>query len=149
MLFSGLVSCGSRPTPEAVLQDICAALPALPDGRVYFLSAPEDDARHPSDALLATLYGNGALPPVLDEVEDAAFYLAYTGQCEFAVFRCRSRAATEEVAALCLSRIDLLRRNAVEPEALESACVVTRGRWVLLSVCSDPAAARRAFRRAL
>ena len=125
-----------------------------PAGRLYVLRAPKDGKEHPSDSLLAAMFGSrdAALPAAFDHVEDAAFFLSYSGACEWAVFRCDSADGTREVSRMCLRRLDQLRlyRTGDEDVAmLQKARVVIRGDLVILVVSSDPDGALRALRRTL
>ena len=107
-----------------------------------------------TDELLAVTFGNGHLPPELDEVVDAAVYLSYTHPVELAVFRCKSTDGTDAVAAMCLRRLDYLRHHRINQSDelhayLDRARVTVCGKWVILTVSSDPDAAIRAVRRTL
>ena len=147
-----LGGCDSDATPATVLQAVTEAEKPLPAGRLYLLSAPSEDPRHPSEGLLSATFGNGKLPPEMSEVEDAAFYLSVTAPCELAVFLCKSTDGADAVAKMCLRRADLLMRdptNGGKGVAAESVAVTVRGKWVIFCVSSDPAAACRAFRQAL
>jgi hypothetical protein len=147
--------CGcfsSPPTPESVVRFLCSSVSSLPAGRLYVLSAPQDDAMHPRADLLASAFGQGALPPEMEEVEDAAFYFSLNSPCELAVFLCKSAGGTEAVARMCLHRLDVLKSYGYDGEnavMTENATVTVCGRWVLLCVSPDPAATQRAFRQAL
>ena len=149
-LLCGCVS--SAPTPETVVRSMCNAMGSLPAGRLYVLSAPQDDARHLHADLLASAFGQGAPPPAMEEVEDAAFYFSLNSPCELAVFLCKSAGGTEAVARMCLHRLDVLKSYGYggdDAAMTENATVTVCGRWVLLCVSPDPAAAQRAFRQAL
>ena len=147
-----LLSCngqGGVCAEEAVLA-MCQAEKPLPDGRLYVRSAASDDEKAISDTLLSALYGNGTLPPALDEISDAAFYFSYTSPVEFAAFQCKSRDSTEAVAALCHQRLDILRSVRTESsdaQYLDRAEITVCGRWVVLCISSDADAAIRAFKR--
>ena len=149
ILFGGC--SGKQASPAEALDAICATEKPLPAGKVYLRSAPTDSGSHLSDALIATVYGNGILPPALDGVRDAACFFSYTQPCELAVFLCKSNNSTDAVAKMCLRRIDSLKAQWANNDSalpyLENACVTVRGRWVILCVSSDPSAALRAFRR--
>ncbi len=151
-----LPSCSNtHASPSTLLDAICQAEASLPSGRRYLLSAPENDPLHPSPELLASLWGNGSLPPAFDGVEDAAFFFSYTHPCELAVFLCKESDRAEEVATLCTARLSHLQRyyeqteNADGLAYIERATVRIRGRWVIFCISSDPAASLRAFRKAL
>ena len=150
---SSLCSCFSAPpTPEDLVQAMCRTVKSLPAGRLYVLSAPQDDTRHLQADLLASAFGQGKLPPEMEEVEDAAFYFSLRSPCEFAVFLCKSAGGTEAVARMCLHRLDVLKSYGYDGDnaaMTENATVTVCGRWVTLCVSPDPAAAQRAFRQAL
>ena len=149
-----LSACGgSKSSPEEVLKAICQSQSDLPAGRLYVLSAPSDDARHPDDGWLFAMFGKEELPATLSLVEDAAFFSSYTHACEFAVFLCKSAKGTSAVSQLCLQRLNTLKLywEAAENNdtPLQNAGVTVRGKWVILYLCKDPDAALRAFRRTL
>ncbi|MBQ8432931.1 MAG: hypothetical protein IJX28_08625 [Clostridia bacterium] len=148
-----LAGCGAKPPDAAAaMEALCQSQASLPAGQIYVLSAPTDDAAHPSDTLLSALFGNGRMPIALDLVEDAAFFLSYASPCELAVFYCKTADGTEDVAKMCLQRLDTLKHYWTDDASvalLERAGVTVRGTLVLLYVCNDPDAALRAFRRTL
>ena len=147
-----LLACNGQKgvTAEEAVLAMCQAEKPLPDGKLYVRSAALDDEKAISDTLLSALYGNGMLPPELDEVSDAAFYISYTSPVEFAAFQCKSRDSTEAVAALCHQRLDILRSVRTEDADipyLERAEITVCGRWVILCISSDTDAVIRAFKR--
>jgi hypothetical protein len=116
-------------------------------------AAPEDDASYLSPDLVAVLYGEGELPWQLSLLEDYGLFLS-TAQhpCEFAVFRCYARSDTDDVAAMCLSRLDTLRihyKNTQYASYTQNARVVVIGKYVLLLISSDPEHALGAAKRVL
>lgn len=153
LLLSGSCAWQKNVTPAEVIDAMCAAEKPLPAGRIYLRSAPTDTTRHLSDPLLATTFGNGSPPPELDKISDAACFFSYTQPCELAVFLCKSADGTDAVAKMCLRRLDMLKaqhaQDSTNSHYFENACVVVRGRWVILCVSSDPSAVLRAFRRAV
>ena len=147
-------SCTERSVPSALeaITALCEANPSLPTGRFYWRHTSAPSAAHElSDRLLADLFGAGVLPPEIDHVQDAAVYLAFTEQEEYAVFLCKSRDDTASLSLLCQRRIDRLRRpyatEQAMPPSLQNASVTVRGRWVILCVTPDPDAAIRSLRR--
>ena len=149
-----LVGCtGEKRTPEEVLNAVCHSQPGLPAGRLYVLSAPTDDAKHPSDGWLASAFDKDLLRAALPMVEDAAFFSSYTHACEFAIFLCQSAKGADAVSRLCLQRLNTLKLYwegaEVNDTPPQNAGVTVRGRWVILYFCQDPEAALRAFRRTL
>lgn len=140
-------------SPAQALDAMLGTESPLPAGRIYSLS-PAKTAEVPSDSLLAALFGSSSsLPPAMDSVEDAAFFLAYSAPFEMAVFLCASTSDTAGVSRMCTKRLEALKStyttsdSAESIPALENARIVVRGRWVILCVCEDPEAALRAFRR--
>ena len=149
LLFAACNGQGGVSAEAAVLA-MCQAEKPLPDGKLYVRSAASDDEKAISDTLLSALYGNGSLPPELDEVSDAAFYFSYTSPVEFAAFRCKSSDGTEAVAALCHQRLDILRSvrtEASDTAYLDRAEITVCGKWVLFCISSDTDAVIRAFKR--
>ena len=155
-LFSACGNTASATSSQAI-NAICASQTGLPPGRIYVRSAAPDDAEFLSDALLAATYGNGYLPPEMDEVTDAACFFSYTQPCEIAVFLCKTAAGTDAVAEMCLRRLDTLKQYRSKADIdesthelyLENATVTVRGRWDILCAAPDPDAALRAFRKIL
>ncbi len=150
-----LSSCAhTHATARELLEAMRNAEKPLPAGRSYVRCAPQDGEEALTDELLAVIFGNGHLPPQMDEVVDAAVYLSFTHPAELAVFRCKSTDGTDAVAAMCLRRLDYLKHHRINLSAeaqtyLDRARVTVCGRWVILTVSSDPDAAIRAVRRAL
>ncbi len=164
MLLS--VSCaGEQASAAQVLDALVDSEIGLPAGQIYLSGAQEHDAAYLSPDLMAALYGQGEPPWQLSLIEDYGFYLS-TAQhpCEFAVFRTYARSDTDEVAAMCLTRLDALRTYYKDtPYAtqyatqhatqyayyLENARVVVMGNYVLLLISSDTEHAIGAAKRVL
>ena len=149
-----LCACAKeQATAAQVLDALVKAEIGLPAGQIYLSAAPEDDASYLSPDLVAALYGEGELPWQLSLLEDYGLFLS-TAQhpCEFAVFRVRARSDTDDVAAMCLSRLDALRihyKNTQYASYTQNARVVVIGKYVLLLISSDPDHALRAAQRFL
>ena len=153
-LLLGSCAAFSKADPADLLEQMCRSQVSLPAGKCYVRSAPQDSDGRLTDDLLAVTFGNGFLPPELDEVSDAAVFFSYAHASELAVFRCKTTDGTDAVAAMCLRRLDFLKSHRTEGDPLADQCldrarVTVMGRWVILTVTSDPDAALRAFRRAL
>ena len=149
-----LCSCAKeQATAAQVLDALVKAEIGLPAGQIYLSAAPEDDASYLSPDLVAALYGEGELPWQLSLLEDYGLFLS-TAQhpCEFAVFRVRARSDTDDVAAMCLSRLDALRihyKDTQYASYTQNARVVVIGKYVLLLISSDTEHALRAAQRVL
>jgi hypothetical protein len=149
-----LCSCAKEhATAAQVLSALIDAEIGLPAGQIYLSAAPEDDASYLSPDLVAALYGEGELPWQLSLLEDYGLFLS-TAQhpCEFAVFRVRARSDTDDVAAMCLSRLDALRihyKDTQYASYTQNARVVVIGKYVLLLISSDIAHALGAAKRVL
>ena len=149
-----LCSCAKEhATAAQVLDALVKAEIGLPAGQIYLSAAPEDDASYLSPDLVAALYGEGELPWQLSLLEDYGLFLS-TAQhpCEFAVFRVRARSDTDDVAAMCLSRLDALRihyKDTQYASYTQNARVVVIGKYVLLLISSDTEHALRAAQRVL
>ena len=136
-----------------VLDAMIGAEIGLPAGQVYLASAPKESEAYLAPDLMAALYGEGELPWQLSLLEDYGLFLS-TAQhpCEFAVFRVRARSDTDDVAAMCLSRLDALRihyKNTQYASYTQNARVVVIGKYVLLLISSDPDHALSAAQRVL
>jgi hypothetical protein len=149
-----LCSCARADASSAqVLSALIDAEIGLPAGQIYLSSAPEDDASYLSPDLVAALYGEGELPWQLSLLEDYGLFLS-TAQhpCEFAVFRTRSRSDTDEIAAMCLARLDALRihyKDTQYASYTQNARVVVIDKYVLLLISSDTEHALRAAERVI
>ena len=146
LLFVGCTR--AHASSAQVLDALLEAEIGLPAGQIYLSAASEDDASYLSPELMAALYGEGEPPWQLSLLENYGFYLS-TAQhpCEFAVFRCYARSDTDEIAAMCLSRLDALRihyKNTQYASYTQNARVVVIGKYVLLLISSDTAHALRA-----
>ena len=144
-----LCACAKeQATAALVLDALVDAEIGLPAGQIYLSAASEDDASYLSPDLVAALYGEGEPPWQLSLLEDYGLFLS-TAQhpCEFAVFRVRARSDTDDVAAMCLSRLDTLRmhyKDTAYAAYLQNARVVVCGKYVLVLISSDPEHALRA-----
>ena len=149
-----LCACAKeQATAAQVLDALVKAEIGLPAGQIYLSAAPEDDASYLSPDLVAALYGEGELPWQLSLLEDYGLFLS-TAQhpCEFAVFRVRARSDTDDIASMCLSRLDALRIHYKDTQYApytQNARVVVIGKYVLLLISSDPDHALRAAQRVL
>ena len=149
-----LCSCAKEHANAAqVLSALIDAEIGLPAGQIYLSAASEDDASYLSPDLMAALYGEGELPWQLSLLEDYGLFLS-TAQhpCEFAVFRVRARSDTDDVAAMCLTRLDTLRihyRDTQYASYTPNARVVVIGKYVLLLISSDTEHALRAAERVI
>ncbi len=151
-----LLLCGcakEQATAAQVLDALVAAEIGLPAGQIHLSAAPEDSAAYLSPELMAALYGEGELPWQLSLAEDYGLFLS-TAQhpCEFAVFRCYARSDTDEIAAMCLARLDTLRihyKDTQYASHTQNARVVVIGKYVLLLISSDPEHALGAAERFL
>ena len=150
-----LSSCGRAAPPPSASEVLTAMLEAaeattqpLPDGVIRLTSAPPDSPNRLTETFFSALYGEMARG-LLSEgenraplVQDAALYLSASPYpCELGVFRCADGGGAEEVADLCLGRLDTLARGFAggEYEAVAAkGRVAVVGNWVLLVLCEDP-----------
>lgn len=136
-----------------VLDAMIGAEIGLPAGQIYLASAPEDGEAYLSPDLTAALYGQGEPPWQLALVEDYGMWLSSAQHpCEFAVFRCYARSDTDEIAAMCTSRLADLRAHYKDSQYasyLQNAQVVVIGKYVLLLISADAQHALNTARRAL
>ncbi len=153
LLLLPLPSCGSAPSAIALWEMMRLSLPSLPAGQLYRLvERPGEEANIPlaNEALLATLFGEGAAVPELSLLEDGAIYLSLRTPCEVAVLLCRRASDVHTVAAMCRRRLDVLSRHWEDTSLPEDAAtVLIRGRWVLLVFSASSEEIRDAFRRAV
>ncbi len=150
LLFCG---CGKASAfPCDIVRAMQNAEKPSPAGRLFILSALEEEDGYIEEDLLAATFGDGILPPELEYVEDAAFFFAFQHPCEFSVFLCNTSVDTDAVAQMCLRRLSYLKsywKDRDEATYVQHASVTVRGRWVILCVSSDTENALRAFREAL
>ncbi len=154
LLVFTLCGCAKEnATAAQVLDALVESEIGLPAGQIHLSCAPEDSAAYLSPELMAALYGEGELPWQLSLAQDYGIFLN-TAQhpCEFAVFRCYARSDTDEIAAMCLSRLDALRihyKNTQYASHTQNARVVVIGKYVLLLISNDPEHALDAAERVL
>ena len=147
-----LPACRQDPSPQTVLDTMSATQPPLPAGQCYLDTASPGEKTYAEAELIAALYGNGATPPEWDSV--LAFAIrpsSFATPCELAVFRCVSAREAEDVARMCLRRVEILRRTCRDTpyESIAAQATVSiRGSYVLMAVCPDPTAAISAGRQA-
>ena len=150
-----LTCCGknNRPKTDAILCAMLSCAKELKAGTVYTTASSPGAPDYLSEGLLEALYGHGDFPDVLGRAESISLR-ASSGLYaeEFAVFLCRSRRDTEEIADLCLGRIDTIRYfiNANSEKlsldsdisaALDNAKVIISGHYVIMVVSKDPSVA--------
>ncbi len=125
----------------------------LPSGRAYTASSDEGSEAYFSDELFSTLYSSLTLEECREKCEDFAIYLSeFPMPYEAAVFNCRSRADTHSIEKMCLERADalsVLLKDTDFSYLSQKACVVTRGRRVVMVLCEDFEKAEREADKAL
>ncbi len=121
-----LVSCGAEnKMPSVVLGEFLASAEP-PQGRVYTTEVCEDDRIFLSSELSLMFFGH--CEEEMKGVEACGIYQsAVSERCEAVVFLCYSRSGTDRIAALCLSRGELLGRYNAD---IKSEVAVI-GRYVL------------------
>ncbi len=151
IILSILSSCfaGRDPETSAILSEMLSGAEDLPVGRMYTKKSSPGAEDYLSDDLLAALYGSGDAPDVFERVEGISLWTASGfSACEFAVFLCSSRRDTEEIADLCLGRIDIMRHfissnsekmslDSSIKARLDTAKVTIIGRYVIMAVSDD------------
>ena len=135
-----------------VLQAICREETDLPSGKVFLYGL--SDEMHPTltEDMLTALYGDGDLPPAIDEADAAACYLSYAHPFELSLFCAKSVDGAHALAEMLLRRADRIRALYGDPTYgtyLENTKVTDIGRWVLLSVTENASITSNAFRHAV
>ena len=166
-----LCGCSHNPSEHALslVLTLTANEPNCPAGEVYLIphaaslyALPEQEKDTPTIRIapkdvLSAAFGRSATSDIweLSEalIDDGALRFSTTASpCEFIVLRCINRSDTDELAALLLQRLELLRQQyrATEYEALVARARVTViGKYVVLAVCTDPESATRVLLHAL
>ena len=136
-------SCSrEKKAPHELLLSLLDEEKTIPAGRIYLRTAEESSRAYLSDALLAQAFGNGALPPAVDGIVDAACYFSYAHPYELDVFLCTSAASAQAVAKMCLRRLDVLKNyrtyEGLDADTvaayLNNATVTVRGKYVIFRV---------------
>ena len=147
-----LISCRASVSTADILSAMCASQSSLPAGQLFCKSAVPGDAEYADSELLAVLYGDGILPPEFEVVHDFTIRLCtFAAPCELAVFQCASQRDAYDVAQMCLRRVERLQISCRETEhaaLADGAQVCIVGKYVLMTVCSDPLSAIEAGRSA-
>ena len=151
LLMPILSSCliGNSPDTSAVLSEMQKTAGDLPAGNTYTTKSTPGAHDHLSESLLTALYGTNGYPEVFGRAESISLWISSgLHACEFAVFLCSNRRDTEEIADLCLGRIDTMQHfvNANSAKLsleeassanLKEATVAVVGRYVIMAVSSD------------
>ena len=142
LILCFLTSCGEGESAEARMR---AFADAYGGGTVYAPGIPEGESGHADGDFYEDLFG---VPPY--EIEEYAllFLPSLEDGGEAGIFLCYSAADAMEVAKVCLSRVELIRRVDVLSSRAwaEDAFAERYGRWVVYASLPDAARARRLFR---
>lgn len=156
-LFSALAvltlpSCAPKAnSAEDILRCICASV-ELPAGQTYLSLSEEGEKNYLSPDTAEALYGSDSLEEDFPLIEEYAIYIAASAPCEIAVFRCRSRSDTDDVAEMCLERADMLgtlMKGTALDELYGQISVTRHKKYVLMILCNAPVQALDAARAAL
>ncbi len=153
LLVLGLSSCayGKTYDTKKVLYEMIKSEEKLPAGNIYSFKSSPGAPNYISSSLLSALYGEGSTPEVLSNAEDISLRLSSGLYCfELAVFLCPNTRDANEIADLCLRRIDTMEHffNAnseklgIDPACLnniKNAKVAVVGRYVLMAVSPNAA----------
>ena len=146
-----LFSCGAKSerSAEDTLRAFTRALPHLPSGSLYLSNAAVYDAEKPlTKELLLSLYAkeDGTLE-YEGRVSEAALYLGSSPEAPFevAVFVLLGNSDADALLRMCRRRAALL--SSLFPTAEKNARCFILDNLLIFCVCSDPAAAEKAFQR--
>ena len=137
-----LSACGYRSSRvEEGMMRFLEAEENLPAGKLYvFQTEPWMENENKQNHFATVLYGGGEYPPALEKVYEGAVYLSYLHPYEIAVFCCKTREATEDIAKLCLSRLESLKgfwKDSDERAIVQNGTVKIVNRYVFLIVSED------------
>ncbi|MBE6538301.1 MAG: hypothetical protein E7671_02420 [Ruminococcaceae bacterium] len=148
LLFSSC-SAVSDVSSEHVLAAMISSAKDLPAGKIYTTASSPGAPDYLSQDLLTALYGSGDYPSVFERTREISIWTS-SGlyAVEFAVFFCNTDRDTEEIADLCLGRIDDMRRFVNENsdklsleqsviKGLDGAKVIIAKRCVIMAVHSS------------
>lgn len=157
-----LASCdtGGNVGASEVLRAMVNSQKSLPAGAYYTTKSSVGAPDYLSPSLLAALYGNGEMPPVMERAECASYISSGLYAYEFAVFACVSERDTAEIADLCLARIDAIRffwnanaerlsLDTSQADGIAKARVIIKGRYVIMALSDDAERAARAAKACL
>lgn len=156
-------SCNSQQDVSSadLLSAMLSASKNLPAGRIYTTKSTPGAPDYLSDDLLASLYGTDGYPSVFGRIKEISIWTCSGFYAtEFAAFLCNTSVDAEEIADLCLGRIDDMRRflnensaklslDAYAVSGLNSAKVIITGRCVIMAVCADADTALNAAKEAI
>lgn len=139
MLCVSLWACQRREVGASErLRELMESAQTLPAGTVYHKNAEEGSEAYLSPSLVAAMYGEDANDTYFPLIADYAVYLSsFAEPYEIAVFCCYSATDAEEIAKMCLARLDILRvalANTAYRELVSSAEVCIERRTVILYV---------------
>ena len=133
------VSCGRADKRSAldILSEKMSDVGDIPSGSIYLSTSEEWESSYLSPELLSVMYGENA-EESLALCSDIAIYLSERAPYEIAVFKCYSSADAENIAALCMKRMDNMRvilKNTEWYSASLDSRVEVFGRVVTASFC--------------
>lgn len=156
LIFSCLLTgCSETPDGREIVTSLLDVSAHPPVGEYYLYPAPsEGDSAHAlTEEMQAVLFGNGTLPPVLDDADQIVCFLSPTHPYQIILLHAKSYDATDELAQLCVQRKDAICQYWQDREEmlpyLQGATVTVCRDWVMLAITEDPEATVRRFRRLL
>ena len=136
--------CGAEtPAPLDLLENFSENYENMPAGQVYFNGAEEWEAEALSPSLADALFREDNGENAFSLCKEYAIFLAssHTGG-EVAFLRAAGGEDATRVAEMCAARIARARRTVSGNPILDGACVLRRGRTVVLLMMPDNAAAK-------
>ena len=150
-LLVSFASCGrATPAPRDLLEDFLRIYENMPAGQAYFSGAEKWEAGTLSPSLADALFREDNGENAFSLCVEYALYLASSSTGgEIAFLRAAGAEDATRVAEMCAARIARARRTIPESPILDGACVLRRGRTVVLLMMPDNARAKEACQKIL
>ena len=152
-----LSACSNGSTPQGVYESFVDKYGQLPVGTLYDSEKKEWEDGYVSDRLVESLYGCTRDGGEMEHVLSFCVYLSSRSDeiYELGIFLCNSHSEAEQVAKMCLLRIDTVKEIRIKTEgevglsSLDGAFVRVSGKFCVYSIMPDNEASSRALDRAL
>ena len=145
------VACGRETAaPRDLLEDFSKIYGNMPAGQVYLDSATEWETAMLSPTLADARFREDNGENAFSLCKEYAVFLAsaHTGG-EIAFLRAAGQEDAIQIAEMCAARIARARRTIPESPILDGACVLRRGRTVVLLMMPDNAIAKSVCQKLL
>ncbi len=143
ILSLSLVACSqSTKSAEQLLASVTQELTELPAGHVRILGTPEYDPHYLPISLLRIMLASSEHFEEENKISELALFLSDTEElCEIAVFCADSSSSAEDIAELCIKRVNMLKSSPSlskeNKEIAKNSRIILHGRYLLYAVSEN------------